>query len=67
MGEQTKSPQTEKVKGEQDTHADTDKENRSVDDAEMEKVSGGTSSDPDKYERLESFRQKYPNLPPDSF
>ena len=51
MGEQTKSPQTEKVKGEQDTHAETDKENRSVDDTEMEKVSGGCRGDHDRYPR----------------
>ncbi len=49
MSEQKKTPQTEKVKGEQDTHAKTDKENRSVDDTEMEEVSGGTRSYPDNY------------------
>ncbi len=46
MSEQTKTPQTEKVKDEQDTHTETDKENRSVDDTEMEKVSGGANKLP---------------------
>ncbi len=54
MSEQTKTPQTEKVKGERDTHAEADKENRSVDDTEMEEVSGGTAkpSDYDRYHQL---------------
>lgn len=53
MSEKTKTPQMEKVKDERDTHAETDKENRSVDDTEMEKVSGGTSpSDYDRYHDL---------------
>ncbi len=58
MSEQTKTPQVEKAKGKQDTHTETDKENRSVDDTEIEKVSGGTTSDyEDQYhEQLEKLR-----------
>ncbi len=54
MSEQTKIPQMEKMKGERDTHAETNKENRSIDDTEMEEISGGANpkDDYDPFHKL---------------